>query len=449
MEHVNNDMDDLFKKAGDLYPLKTTGSDWDNMLTRLREEDLGDESFVPGNVTAARRFRRRWLLLLILIPLGFGSVVYFSHSEKHAGGNALPMLEKNGNPDQAVRAKPQPAGTDEQGLPNELDKPSGNQAGNLSLSGKKTLSTVGFTPAGLGNNRSGFNHKEKPANKGNNSDGNTVTNAKEKENTAGAAAIAAATIQNENTGSTPAGSAEVQDSKSNVPADSNASMETKPASDKALTKNNADNTTPENASKAKPANLNKSSGKGFYIGLIGGPDFSTVKFQEVKQTGFSLGAIVGYRINGRFSIESGIIWDKKYYYSSGEYFKKPYAPTLPSSTIINGNCSMFEIPLDLRYDFASGKNHGFFARAGLSSYLNMKENYSFLYADTTSRNKSYNGPSNIFSIIQLSAGYEYAIGEKTKIRIEPYIKIPLAGVGTGSMPISSAGIYFGITRSFR
>ncbi len=110
---------------------------------------------------------------------------------------------------------------------------------------------------------------------------------------------------------------------------------------------------------------------------------------------------------------------------------------------------MFEIPLDFRYDFAFGKNHGFFARAGLSSYLNMKENYAFLYADTTSRNKSFNGPSNIFSIIQLSAGYEYAIGEKTKIRIEPYIKIPLAGVGTGSMPISSAGIYFGITRSFR
>ncbi len=322
MEHVNNDMDDLFKKAGDLYPLKTTGSDWDNMLTRLREEDLGDESFVPGNVSTAKRFRRRWLLLLILIPLGFGSVVYFSHSEKHAGGNPLPVIKEDGNPDQAVRANSKPADTNEKGLPNKFDKPSVAHAGNLSLSGKKTLSTVGFTPAGLGNNRSGFNH-EKPANSGNNSDGNTVTNTGKKGNTAGAAAIAAATIQNENTGSTPAGSAQVQDSKSNVAlSDSVVLTETKPAGVKPIVKADANNTAPENASKAKPANLNKSSGKGFYIGLIGGPDLSTVKFQEVKQTGYSLGAIVGYRISKRISIESGLIWDKKYYYSSAEYFKK-------------------------------------------------------------------------------------------------------------------------------
>jgi hypothetical protein len=49
----------------------------------------------------------------------------------------------------------------------------------------------------------------------------------------------------------------------------------------------------------------------------------------------------------------------------------------------------------------------------------------------------------------LSGGYERAIGEKTKIRIEPYVNIPLQGVGTGSLPISSVGFYLGISHSFR
>ena len=31
-------MDDLFRKAGDLYPLKTTESDWDGVLGKLMEE---------------------------------------------------------------------------------------------------------------------------------------------------------------------------------------------------------------------------------------------------------------------------------------------------------------------------------------------------------------------------------------------------------------------------
>jgi hypothetical protein len=447
MEHVNNDMDDLFRKAGDLYPLKTTGSDWDSVLGRLTEEDFGEESSVPGSDTKTRRFRRRWLILLILIPLGLGSIIYFSYSEKHPGGNALPVVIKSGTPDQTVRANRMPSGKIEKGLPNEIDKPSQNQAGNRSLSAKKSPSTVDLTPAVFGDRPSGFVRKEISANNENKLNGNNLNNAAKTENIAEAAAITAATNSNKNTGSSKTESAQVQDSKSNVPADSGASTETKLAGIKPVLKNIADSKVPENPSKTKTTNLNKGVSKGFYVGLIGGPDLSTVKFQEVRQTGFSLGAVVGYRISKRISIESGLIWDKKYYYSTGDYYKKN--PPLPSSVIIDGNCSMFEIPLDFRYDFSSGPNHGFFAKAGLSSYLNMKENYSFQYASYPNSNKSFDGPSNIFSIMQLSAGYEYAIGEKTKIRIEPYIKIPLAGVGTGKMPISSAGIYFGITRSFR
>ena len=208
----------------------------------------------------------------------------------------------------------------------------------------------------------------------------------------------------------------------------------------------------ENAPSKKKSLVNGKNSKGFYVGLLVGPDISTVKFQSVKNIGFSIGALVGYRFNNRVSIETGLFWDKKYYYSKGEYFKN----SNPTYTILTatGNCNMLEIPLALKLDFTSGKNHGFFAKAGLATYLMLKEHYS---GEAVKMGMSYpyqfspssNLTNNFFSIIQLSGGYEYPIGTKTKIRAEPYVKIPLQGVGTGSMPISSFGIYFGITHSFR
>jgi len=47
MEHLENDMDDLFQKAGELYPLKTTGSDWDAVAGKLQNETPGESTTCP------------------------------------------------------------------------------------------------------------------------------------------------------------------------------------------------------------------------------------------------------------------------------------------------------------------------------------------------------------------------------------------------------------------
>jgi hypothetical protein len=82
-----------------------------------------------------------------------------------------------------------------------------------------------------------------------------------------------------------------------------------------------------------------------------------------------------------------------------------------------------------------------------------KENYSYnadgVYGPWQGDSTYYNSTNNIFSIVQISAGYDLAVGRKTKISFEPYVKIPLHGIGIGGMPISSAGLYIGITHSFR
>lgn len=114
---------------------------------------------------------------------------------------------------------------------------------------------------------------------------------------------------------------------------------------------------------------------------------------------------------------------------------------------------MFEIPLNLRYNFIVKQKSTLYATTGFSSYLMNKEfyTYSYLYNGVYGeRGYTYNHSSkNWFSILNLGAGYERSLGKKTLFKIEPYFKIPLGGVGMGKLPISSAGIYVGFSRKLK
>jgi predicted GNAT family acetyltransferase len=46
----------------------------------------------------------------------------------------------------------------------------------------------------------------------------------------------------------------------------------------------------------------------------------------------------------------------------------------------------------------------------------------------------------------IGAEYNYKTGKHTLIRIEPYIQIPLKGIGIGSMPVMTAGLHVGFMR---
>ena len=463
MEHLENDMDDLFQKAGELYPLKTTGSDWDAVAGKLLNENPGEVHDLSGPAAVSTR-RRRWLLLLLLIPLGLG-IFYFSgyQSPGHQNivsakplnpatdQNKINALPPDSQPisDQARDNKKSTASDNIQGL-SRKKKTSETGSANGILSGKNKRLTYaaggkqGKTDSRLNSQKqiSSDDGKSKTVLNSNNSN----QGIKETE-----------TAVTDNSGDKASSSASESAAKAGIAA---APVVASTQSETATVKNKTDKTDSKNTlqdssvAKKKQNTISKQS-KGFYVGLIGGPDVSTVKFQSVHNLGFSIGGLVGYRFNNHISVETGILWDKKYYYASGEYFSKDQLQ-IPSSVDIlnvNGNCNMFEIPLSFRYDFAAQKKHNFFAAAGLSSYLMTSEYYSFQLQGsygTYTKDSLYNSSNtNILSIAKLSVGYEYMLNSKTKIRFEPYVNIPLQGVGLGSMSISSVGLYLGITHSFR
>ncbi len=75
----------------------------------------------------------------------------------------------------------------------------------------------------------------------------------------------------------------------------------------------------------------------------------------------------------------------------------------------------------------------------------LKENYVFKYLPSTGRkdrvSEFTNANQHFFSVLDLSATYNIKLkSKKFALGFEPYIKIPLGGIGEGNVPLKSSGV---------
>jgi hypothetical protein len=194
--------------------------------------------------------------------------------------------------------------------------------------------------------------------------------------------------------------------------------------------------------------------KGFYYGLVVGPGFNTIKNQEFKKAGWNIGVVGGYYFSNKFSAETGLLFSHKYYTTMGDNFSmKEIGPAMPSAMkimAVDGFSKMIEIPLSFRYDFIQNNKRSFFPSAGFSSYILTNENNQYhtsmngaesMMYGTYKKNKRYFAASIDFGI-----GYAQKFGNKNNIRFQPYLQIPLKGIGVGDLQIMGAGIHVALTR---
>ena len=107
------------------------------------------------------------------------------------------------------------------------------------------------------------------------------------------------------------------------------------------------------------------------------------------------------------------------------------------------------MPVNIRYDLVAAKRNYAFVSAGLSSYFMQQEDYDFHYTTNSgyysSRYRSYEVSDQYwFSVLNLSAGYERMLTRRLSLQVEPYMKLPLNGIGFGNMDLSSYGVFFGV-----
>ena len=214
-------------------------------------------------------------------------------------------------------------------------------------------------------------------------------------------------------------------------------------------------TTNTNLAEEKSSSIiikNKStSEKGFFIGLTAGVDASTVHFNYKEDFGYNIGGIIGYRFNQHFSIKTGGIYTQKNYKMNGVDFHAPKGTWVSyfKMETVTGSCDMWDVPLIGTYHFKYNGKGNYFASLGTSSYFMKKENYSYLYyVNNQTYNRSASYPStdqHLFALVHISGGIEKPMGKHLTGIIEPYAKIPMSGVGFGSIELSSFGVNFSLT----
>ncbi|MCU7549472.1 PorT family protein [Chitinophagaceae bacterium LB-8] len=403
MQSVNNDMDDLFRQAAENYPLNTDGSDWDKVLEGL---EPGRRKAAPERVRELERYF--WMAAIFLVVI---CTTFIQKNEPiHQPDSSFTNTDANTK---------------------------------VEMSSSKKELTSGQVPQ----KSIVLNHAEK----------NLVHNKKPDQ----------AFIRTKK-----AKSPFLIPSKENAQEQQTKAYVQDPnkhpvlVNSESITKN-LEQITPLDSirllSKDKitveTGDLSNSEKERFaqkiYTAFIAGPDVTTVKSQKVNSPGYSVGLLVGYQFSKSFSLETGVLWGHKDYYSEGKHFNKSGLGLPQHAKIldVNGYCDMFEIPFNVKFNWVKKSNYNLFATAGASSYLMKKEKYDYsydYYGTQYKYYKKYNNASRDWtSILNLSIGFEKKIGNAGSFRLEPYMKLPLRGVGIGDLPMSSNGVFIGFSRTLR
>lgn len=185
---------------------------------------------------------------------------------------------------------------------------------------------------------------------------------------------------------------------------------------------------------------------GFAFLLSAGPDVSKAGGSNLGKLTLAYGAGISYT-KSRFTLRAGVYAGRKIYKANASDYELSWQPSNLKFEGADANCYVIEIPVGLYYNFAFGKKSNWFAGAGLSSYLMKSETYNYQFKTSTGTyyNWKYqynNENKHYFSVLDLSGGYSLHLNNTISLSAEPYLKVPLTGIGAGKVDLKGGGVLF-------
>ncbi|MCW3110429.1 MAG: hypothetical protein JWQ09_4935, partial [Segetibacter sp.] len=316
MQSLNDDMDELFRRAGEEYPLNTNAANWDKVMQKLHHaiEDLPEEN--------KKKKDYRYLLLLLLLPIGFmigrykGNENKATVAETNKEVKAAPASSGKTQPTTpgaaitGIKAKEHSSkgsGTKEVESKEVINNKVNNTAGNLhgSNADKFASNNIEKKPVIT---RSEFNASlmkaGMPEKVRKNNENNLLSNispTRDSEDLKDG--------ENVTTGKIPSAVADNGAFNSQQP-----SLQTDTSTVADTNKKN--NITPEQnavpvASKESKNRKLKTFKPQLSYSFVIGPDLSIVKLQRTSNAGYSVGLMLGYQVSSKMTVEGGALWDRK------------------------------------------------------------------------------------------------------------------------------------------
>ncbi len=187
--------------------------------------------------------------------------------------------------------------------------------------------------------------------------------------------------------------------------------------------------------------------KNWYVGLVLGPDLTVAPSFKYGNVGFNAGVQIHYYFNKKLFVTTGAVYSKKIYGASPTDYRTGSTST-PYGTLekVNADCDVLDVPINLNYTFLSVKKNKVSATLGFSNYFMLKEKYQYLYEYGPPKERTVtNENQHYLSIINAGILYQRPAGRGLLLGVQPYVKIPLNGVGYGQVKLYSAGMTVHLT----
>jgi hypothetical protein len=187
-------------------------------------------------------------------------------------------------------------------------------------------------------------------------------------------------------------------------------------------------------------NLNSFTNPRFYLGFAGGPLISQIKTQGLRKPGFDMGLLVGYKISKKLFVETGLLYTKQYYQSGGKYYNSATGGNTVSSMEGSRTSFEIPFKLNYNFlrnksgsFYLSG---GLSTYVGVNDKIivNVGEN-----PQHPTQKLDYGVASYLPSYLSFGIGYDYKAGRSIHFRIEPYLQIPMSSTAGNTINISAGG----------
>ncbi len=181
------------------------------------------------------------------------------------------------------------------------------------------------------------------------------------------------------------------------------------------------------------------------LSFLAAPDYNGVNNLNNASMGNDFGLMVSIKIAKNWSFSTGAVYGKKLYetgFSNYNPIKNIWTEYFPKS--VTADCRVLDIPLNISYTVLNRKNTSFSLGSGISSYIMLREDYSFTYVehddDTAMAYHVVNENQHWLSVINLQATLEQRLNSKLSVGIQPYMKIPLSNIGFAGVKLQSLGM---------
>jgi len=185
------------------------------------------------------------------------------------------------------------------------------------------------------------------------------------------------------------------------------------------------------------------------ISAMAAPDISTAKASTSSKISSNVGMLATYALGKKISLTSGAIYSKKYYNSEGTSTVANTYTSANTAWEVYADCNVLDIPLNVNYKMLNNKKLSVSFNTGLSSYFMLREKYEFVTdqpdgTKNVSKIQVNNENQHLFGVANVSVSFDHQITNTVSIGIQPFAKLPLTGIGNGSVRLKSAGVSFSL-----